>query len=156
MPGAVGAIKLTLPGGMPLITGVRIIFVGPTSFTFATLTGHMASGYINFAVNVEDGCPVLRITSLARTGDPIFDVGFRLFGHRQQQNFWLETVGRAADFLGVKGRVESLEECTDSDSGNCALSNVLLNSGISTSIYTVFSSLRNQFGSFGKGANKSG
>lgn len=134
VPGAVGVIDLTLPGRMPLRTGVRVIHSAPESFTFATLQGHMASGYIDFSVRDGEEGPVVEIASLARTGDPFFNIGFHLFGHVQQERFWQGTISRVAVALGVNPVVEGSQEYLDQSSGSCPISNIGRNAAASTSI----------------------
>lgn len=138
-PGAVGAITLTMPGGVKLDMGLRVIQVGRSDFTFATLRGHLASGYINFSCNRVAGVPVLTIRSLARTGDPLFDIGFRLFGHIQQERFWQRTLLNAAEELGVVSRVESYKECVDTSKGAGGWSNITYNSGAGTVVSRLWS-----------------
>jgi anti-anti-sigma regulatory factor len=145
-PGAVGTIRLTMPGGAPLATGVRVVHAGPASFTFAPIQGHMVAGFINFAVFDEDGCPIIRICSLARTGDPVFDAGFRLFGHRQQEQFWKDTLTRAAAAFKVPADVVTFTECVDPHSVSTGWSNTANNAAILTPFGLVASSVRSLFG----------
>ena len=112
-PGAVGAIAIRMPGAGHLYTGLRTIHFGANSFTFSTLEGHMASGWITFSVSERGGCPVVNIISLARTGDPLFEVGFHLFGHKAQEDFWKGTLTRFAEYLGAKPRVAVSKEAVD-------------------------------------------
>lgn len=113
-PGAVGAIKLHLTGAGSFYTGVRVLHSDAESFTFATLEGHMATGWINFSVYDAAGISYAAITSLARTADPVFDAGYRLFGYREQENFWKATLAELSLHLGVTPKVDAKSELIDS------------------------------------------
>ncbi|TAL18649.1 hypothetical protein EPN96_00645 [bacterium] len=144
-PGAVGTIRLTMPGKAPLATGVRVVHAGPSSFTFAPLEGHMAAGFINFSAFEEDGCQVIRICSLARTGDPVFDAGFRLFGHTYQEKFWKDTLTRAASAFRVPAEVTTAKECVDPSTIAAGWANTFRNAAILTPFGLFFRWVRSLF-----------
>jgi anti-anti-sigma factor len=113
VPGAVGFIKLRLPGGVPLATGIRVLHVAETSFTFVTLSGHMEAGWITFGAYTEEGTTVVQVESLARTGDPLYEIGFVLLGHGEQEKFWRSTLEALAKHYHVPARVKVLKSCLD-------------------------------------------
>jgi anti-anti-sigma regulatory factor len=136
VPGATGVIKLRLPGGVPLVTGIRVIHSGDTSFTFATLRGHMEAGWITFCAYQDEGITVARVESLARTGDPMFEMGFLLFGHREQERFWTRTLENLARQLGASQRVQVVKSCPDPRRRWSGVTNLPLNAAARTTFYT--------------------
>ncbi|HDS16198.1 MAG TPA: hypothetical protein ENN66_06230 [Proteobacteria bacterium] len=113
-PGAPGMIDLTLPGGLPLSTGIRVLNVSELAFSFVPLQGHMEAGWISFGVTAEDGCPTVVVQSLARTGDPFYELGFDMFGHRQQEEFWNHSLSALALDFNENALVEISATCLDS------------------------------------------
>ncbi|MBN2706325.1 MAG: anti-sigma factor antagonist [Deltaproteobacteria bacterium] len=113
-PGAPGIINLTLPGGLPLNTGIRVLNVSELAFSFVPLQGHMEAGWISFGVTAEDGCPTVVVQSLARTGDPFYELGFDMFGHRQQEEFWNHSLSALALDFDENALVEISATCLDS------------------------------------------
>lgn len=135
VPGAVGFIHLTLPGGAPLETGARVLHVDQESFTLVTLEGHMQAGWITFSGYEDAGCTVAQVQSVGRTGDPLYEVGFRLFGHAQQERFWQETLEALGGHLGTRVRVESLKVRLDTHVNWGAAVNLWRNAGLRTGFH---------------------
>ncbi len=133
IPGAVGHIQLKLPGGAPLSTGVRVLHRSSTSLTLVTLAGHMEAGWITFAAYAAGGTTVVRVESLARTGDPLYEVGFKLFGHGQQEGFWRYTLTALAGNLGVAPRVQVIRTLVDPTRNWSGASNLTANAALRTS-----------------------
>jgi anti-anti-sigma factor len=133
VPGAVGHIQLRLPGGAPLSTGVRVLHRSPTSLTFVTLAGHMEAGWITFSARDAGGTTVVQVESLARTGDPMYEVGFKLLGHGQQEGFWRHTLTTLAGNLGVPPRVQVIRTCVDPARNWDATRNLTANAAVRTS-----------------------
>ncbi|HUE76058.1 MAG TPA: hypothetical protein VMP10_04450, partial [Chloroflexota bacterium] len=77
-PGEVAVLNLQMPGGMPMSTGMLIIYVDDESFTMMTPQGNMEAGWITFSAFEEDGCTVAQVQSIARASDPIYEIGFLL------------------------------------------------------------------------------
>ena len=48
-PGEVALLNLTVAGGMPLSTGVLVLYADDESFTLMTPQGHMFAGWITFS-----------------------------------------------------------------------------------------------------------
>lgn len=105
------------PGGVALIdsqvarvpmvsTGVMVLYRDTESFTFMTPEGHPEAGWITFSVSaVEDGSTVAQIQSLARAADPLYEIGFRLFGSRMQENIWRHVLTGLARYYGIEAPV---------------------------------------------------
>src|SRR5215472_8130955 len=84
-PGEVALLSLALPGGMPMSTGMLVVFADDESFTLMTPQGHMESGWITFSAFDENGCTVAQVQSIARANDPLYELGFLLFAHGIQE-----------------------------------------------------------------------
>ncbi|MDF1555802.1 MAG: STAS domain-containing protein [Deferrisomatales bacterium] len=142
VPGAIGHILLRLPGGAPLSTGVRVLHRCPTSLTLGTLAGHMEAGWITFAAHDAAGTTVVRVESTARTGDPLYELGFKLFGHGQQEGFWKHTLTALAQHLGVAPRTQVVRNLLDSNRNWDGTRNLTANAALRTSAVSVLRLLR--------------
>jgi hypothetical protein len=149
-PGAVGFIHLTMPGGVPLETGVRVLHADEGSFTLATLEGHLQAGWITFGAYGDDSCTVAQVQSVGRTGDPLYEVGFRLFGHAQQERFWHATLEALGRQLGIRVRVESLKSRLDAHVNWAAAANVWQNAGLRTGLHVAGALARRALGALRK------
>ena len=105
-PGEVALLNLTA-GGMPLSTGVLVLYADDESFTLMTPQGHMFAGWITFSAYEEDGCTVAQAQVLMRANDPIYEIGLRLGGHRDEDRFWQHTLRSLAAHFGVSEPVET-------------------------------------------------
>ena len=84
-PGEVLFISASV-GGMPVHTGVRVIYADDESFTVMTPEGHPESGWNTFsAYQDDDGVTVAQVQSLSRANDPIYEMGFRVVGSTEQE-----------------------------------------------------------------------
>lgn len=110
-PGEVALLNLTT-GGMPLSTGVLVLYADDESFTLMTPQGHMFAGWITFSA-YEDGCTVAQAQVLMRANDPIYELGLRFGGHRQEDRFWQHTLGALAAHFGVNAPVQTQSACVD-------------------------------------------
>jgi anti-anti-sigma factor len=144
-PGAVGLIELTLPGGVPLATGIRVLHAGKTSFTFVTLAGHLEAGWICFSAYKKQACTTLEVASLARTSDPIYELGFSLFGHSQQERFWRTTLENVAEHFGVSALARVTKDCLNSRRHWGKAGNLLQNAATRTGLSLAASLLSKAF-----------
>jgi hypothetical protein len=74
-PGEVVLINATLPGipgGVPVSTGVMVLYADDESFTLMCPEGHPEAGWNTFSAYEEEGAIVVQIQSLGRANDPIF------------------------------------------------------------------------------------
>ncbi|MCC9074662.1 hypothetical protein FKZ61_000845 [Litorilinea aerophila] len=116
-PGEVLLINATLPGipgGMPVSTGVLILYADDESFSVMTPDGHPESGFNTFSSYDDGGVTVCQIQSLARANDPIYEFGFRwMGGGAQQERIWRHVLtGLASHFHGA-GEVTVQKICVD-------------------------------------------
>lgn len=117
-PGEVVLINATLPGipgGMPVSTGVLILYADDVSFSVMTPEGHPEAGFNTFSSYEEDGNVYAQIQSLARANDPIFEVGFRFMGGaKQQERIWAYVLSKLSAEFGVTGSEITLKrDCVD-------------------------------------------
>lgn len=112
-PGDIGLMQLEMPSGAHLSSGVFVLNVRPESFTLITPEGHVFAGVITFSAFRSGGQPVAQIEIVFRAGDPIFEIGMRMFGHRQEDEFWLQVLAALAGYFGVAGKPEMHAQLLD-------------------------------------------
>ena len=137
-PGEVLVINAKLPGipgGMPVSTGVMILYADDEMFTVMTPDGHPESGFNTFSSFIEDGVTVAQIQSLARANDPVFEIGFRyLGGSEQQEKIWRHVLTELANHFDVQAQVTMKKVCVDEKLQWTYAKNVWHNSVIRTSL----------------------
>jgi hypothetical protein len=141
-PGEVAVLNLAMPGGVPLSTGMLVLYADDESFTLMTPQGHMESGWITFSAFVEDGVTVAQVQSLARTNDPFFEIGFMLFAHRTQERFWQQTLRSLAARFGVDHPISTARACLDPRWQWPHMWNAWHNAAIRTTLYRAAAPLR--------------
>ena len=141
-PGEVAILNLAMPGGMPFSTGMLVIYSDEESFTLMTPQGHFESGWITFSAYDDEGTTVAQVESLARTNDPFYEIGFLMFGHRVQEQFWFQTLAALARHFGVQGDVTMRKSCLDPAWQWRESKNVWHNAGIRTGLYVMLAPVR--------------
>jgi hypothetical protein len=134
-PGEVAVLNLSMPGGMPLSTGMLVLYADEECFTLMSPEGHFESGWITFSAYEEDGCTVAQVQSMARATDPMYELGFMLFAHRVQEGFWRQTLIALAAHFEVNGQVQMHKTCIDSKLQWSEAKNVWYNAAVRTAIY---------------------
>jgi hypothetical protein len=136
-PGEVLLINASLRG-MPVYTGVRVIYADDESFTVMTPEGHPESGWNTFsAYKEEDGRTVAQVQSLARANDPIYEIGFRLVGSTEQERIWTHVLKSLSAHFGVNEPVELEKVCVDPKVQWSQARNVWYNAGTRSMLYTM-------------------
>jgi hypothetical protein len=136
-PGEVLFISASV-GGMPVYTGVRVIYADEESFTVMTPEGHPESGWNTFsAYRDDDGTTVAQIQSLARTNDPIYELGFRLVASTMQEKIWTHVLKSLAAHFGVHESVTLEKTCIDPKVQWSEAKNVWQNAGARSMLYTM-------------------
>ena len=81
---------------------VRVVAVTPRSFRFATLTGHLEAGQIEWHAAAEDGDVVFGIESWARSGDRLSHLLHNKLrmAKEVQLHMWTSVVERVAKLAG--------------------------------------------------------
>jgi hypothetical protein len=141
-PGEVALLELSMPGGMPLNTGMLVIYADDEAFTLMTPQGHMESGWITFSAFEADGCTVAQVQSIARANDPIYEIGFLLFAHRRQERFWHDTLHALAAHYGVVAPVTMEKQCVDRRWQWRETGNIWQNAAIRTTMYLLATPVR--------------
>jgi hypothetical protein len=141
-PGEVAVLNLAMPGGMPLSTGVMVLYADDVSFTLMTPQGHMESGWITFSAYEQDGVTVAQVESMARANDPMYEMGFMLFAHGTQEKFWNDTLAALARHFEVNGQVQMRKICVDSRWQWGQARNVWHNAAMRTGVYMALAPVR--------------
>jgi hypothetical protein len=112
-PGEVVLINAALQG-MPISTGVLVLYADESSFTLMTPEGHPESGWVTFSAWAEDGTTVCQVQSMARANDPIYELGFALGGGTAQEAIWRHVLLSLAAHHGVTAQpVQFSKQCVD-------------------------------------------
>ncbi len=136
-PGEVLLINASI-GGMPVYTGVRVIYADDESFTVMTPEGHPESGWNTFsAYTDEDGTTVAQVQSLARANDPVYEIGFRIVGSTEQERIWTHVLKSLAAHFGVNEPVSLEKSCVDPKVQWSQVMNIWHNAGARSMLYTM-------------------
>lgn len=141
-PGETVIINAHTPGGL-ISTGVWVLYADEDSFTFMTPQGHPESGWVSFTAYEEHGGTVVQIRGFARANDPLYELGFRLVGSREQERIWTHVLESLAQHFGVPGWVRMHKTCAGPDLQWDQVVNVWYNA----QIRTVLASLKKPFSS---------
>jgi hypothetical protein len=145
-PGEVALINMLLPGdisvGLPLSTGVLVIYADEESFTFMNPEGHMFAGWITFSAYEEEGGTLAQIQVLVRTNDLAYEVGFRLGGTKHENRFWQYTLKSVAAHFGVNEPVQTRVVCIDPKVQWSQFWNIWQNAAIRTFLYRMLTPVR--------------
>lgn len=147
-PGEVGVLNLKGPGGMPLSTGILVIYADDVSFSFITPEGHMFAGMITFSAQDEEDVTTAQLQALVRANDPIYEMSFRLgFGHKAEDAFWHDTLRNLAQAFGVSGvQVEQKNILVDSRMQWGEAGNIWHNAAIRTTLNMPVRAVKRVFG----------
>jgi hypothetical protein len=142
-PGEVAVLNLKGPGGMPLSTGIRVIYADDEQFSFMTPQGHMFAGMITFSSYEEEGDVYAQIQALIRSSDPAYELFFKLgvIG-KMEDDFWVATLKNLATYFGSTGKVELKTVCVDPRWNWSQAKNIWHNAAMWSGIYTVTSPFR--------------
>ncbi|MEM7799489.1 MAG: DUF1990 family protein [Chloroflexota bacterium] len=136
-PGEVAVLNLSMPGGMRVTTGIRVIYADDASFSFMTPQGHMFAGMITFSAEAEDGLTWVQIQAMVRAGDPLYEIGCRLkFAHTMEDKFWHDTLQNLRKALGADFKaVEQSTQLIDPRVQWGEVGNIWHNAAIRTMLY---------------------
>lgn len=140
-PGEVAVLNLSA-AGMPLSTGIMVIYADDESFTFMTPEGHMLAAWITFSAHEEDGCSVAQAQVLLRASDPLMELGLRFGGHKAEDAFWHYTLEHVAKHFAVNGQVQQQVTCVDPKLQWSEAKNIWKNAAIRTAFYSPIHSIR--------------
>jgi hypothetical protein len=134
-PGEVALIKTDGPVRTSLSTGVMVIYADEQSFTFMTPEGHIFAGWITFSSFEEEGSPVAQVQVLIRANDPLWEIVFRLFGSRAEDEMWHGVLKNVAAEFGVQGQVQQETTLVDPRVQWSQAKNVRYNAAIRSALY---------------------
>ena len=141
-PGEAALINSSLPGGMPLSTGVMVLYADDESFTLMTTQGHPFSGWVTFSSAVEDGITVAQAQVLMRANDPLYAIGMRFGGHKEEDKIWEWTLTSLAKHFGVDAEVDTNCQCVDKKIQWSRAGNIWHNAGIRSGMYMMATPFR--------------
>lgn len=98
-PGEVGLIS-GQAGPTRLSTGVMVLYADERSFTYMTPEGHPFAGWVTFSAHEEDDHTVAQVQALIRPNDPIYEVGWIVYGNKAEDRMWEHTLRELAGYLG--------------------------------------------------------
>lgn len=139
-PGEVVIINAHTPAGL-ISTGVWVVYADNESFAFMTPQGHPESGWVSFTAFEEYGNTVAQVRGFARANDPVYELGFRLIGSREQERIWTHVLESLARHFGVPGWVRMHKTCVGPD----LQWNQAVNIWYNAQMRTMLSSLRRAF-----------
>src|SRR5215217_5298166 len=140
-PGEIMLINASVQG-MPVYTGVIFLYSDDVSFTVMTAEGLPEAGWNTFSAFEDNGVTVVQIKSLARASDPIYEVGFRLFGSTAQEKIWDHVLSNLAERFGVRGRVRLEKACVDPQLQWYRAGNLWHNAGLRSVLYAMVAQAR--------------
>lgn len=141
-PGEIVLINARI-SGMPISTGVLVLYADDEAFTLMTPEGHPESGMVTFSAFSRDGETIAQIQSLARANDPIYELGFRLLGgSRAQEAIWRQVLASLAGRYGVSAPVELEKIRVDGALQWARARNVWSNAIIRTTLHGLGSPIR--------------
>jgi len=141
-PGEVALLTLTMPAAIQLSTGVLVLYADDESFTLMTPQGHVLAGWITFSAFEADGTTIAQAQLLIRGNDPLYEIGLRLGGHRQEDRFWEHTLTALAARFGVNAPVQRRVICLDPRLQWSRAGNVWQNAAVRTTLYTLTKPVR--------------
>jgi len=145
-PGEVVLINASMPiipGGMPVATGVLVLYADDVSFAVMTPEGHPESGFNTFSAFEENGVVYGQVESLARTTDPIYEMGYTLFNFaKTHDEIWCGVLRNLSAQFGASGEVTINKVLVDSKRQWSRVGNIWQNAVIRTTFYTLLAPLR--------------
>jgi anti-anti-sigma factor len=147
-PNALVLIDAQTPGG-PISTGVMVLYAGAESFTLMTPAGHPEAGWVTFSSYVEGGCTFAQVQVMARAGDPLYELAFRLAGCKLQDGIWNHVLTALAEQLGTSGDVQMDKTLLDPKLQWRRAWNIWYNAQLRTLLYSpipLFRSINKRFG----------
>ena len=145
-PGEVALINMLIPGdipvGLPLSTGVLVMYADEESFTFMSPQGHMFAGWITFSAFEEEACTIAQIRLLVRANDPVYELASRLGASRSESRFWQYTLKSIAAHFGINEPVQTQVICIDPGVQWSQFWNIWQNASIRTVFYRLMTPLR--------------
>lgn len=135
--GEVALVDIAMAAGTRVATGIVVIDVSPTAFTFITPEGHTFAGTITFSAVEEAGAPVAQVEIILRASDPIYELGMPLGGHARENRFWRQTLRNLAAHFGVEAIPSMRQDKLDPRRHWRNATNVVHNAYLHTAFYMI-------------------
>lgn len=133
-PGQIILINASVTG-VPVSTGVMVLYADEESFTLMTPQGHPESGWVTFSVALEEEGLICQVQTLARANDPLYEIGFRLLGTGNQDGVWKHVLTSLAAHFGATVNVQTARLCLDPHIQWKEAKNIWQNAVIRTLLY---------------------
>jgi hypothetical protein len=141
-PGEIVLLNASMRG-LPVNSGVVVLYADDESFTLMTPEGCPEAGWITCSAYREDGATVAEVQTIGRAADPVFEFGFRfLGGAREQEKIWAHVLRSLAAAVGGAGAVETQRTCLDPHVQWSRAGNVWRNATIWSVLYALGAPLR--------------
>ena len=134
-PGEVALIKAEGPARTNLSTGIMVIYADEESFTFMTPQGHIFAGWITFNSYLEDDVAVAQAQVLIRANDPLYEVIFRLYGSKAEDEMWHSVLKNVAAEYDIQGQVQQDSTLVDPKVQWSQAKNLRYNAAIRSLLY---------------------
>ncbi len=144
-PNELVLIDAQTPGG-PISTGVMVLYAGADSFTLLTPAGHPEAGWVTFSSYVEEERLFAQVEVMARAGDPLYELAFRVAGSNLQDRIWNHVLTALATKLGTSGQVEMDKTLLDPKLQWGRAWNIWYNAQLRTLLYSPITFLRGKAG----------
>jgi hypothetical protein len=126
--------------GMPVGTGVMVLYADDESFTLMTPQGHPESGWVTFSAFPDDaaeGTIVAQVQSMARANDPMYELGFRFGASRMQEQIWTHVLTSVAGHFACEQSVTLTKTCVDPQLQWSQARNIWHNAAMRSMLYTL-------------------
>jgi len=137
-PGTLAVLNLRLPGGLVVATGLMVIYVADSSFSFISIGGHVIAGWITFSSFRKGDATIVQVHPMFRPSDPLMEFSFRIGAGGEEDRLWHATLGNLAARLGVRGAVEQRDRLVDGRFQWGEAGNILFNAPVLSSFYMPF------------------
>jgi hypothetical protein len=144
-PGEIVLLNASMRG-LPVNSGVVVLYADDESFTFMTPEGCPEAGWITCSAYYESdegSATVAEVQTIGRANDPIFEFGFRfLGGAKEQEKIWTHVLRSLAAALGGSGEVVLQRTCLDPRFQWSRAGNVWRNATIWSVLYAMTAPVR--------------
>ena len=131
---AVAGADLEMPAGTKIATGLVVVRSDVDSFTLMTLQGHMFAGWVRFSAREDGATTRVEVEVLMRAGDPVYEAGLMLGGHRTEEEFWKQTLRKVAAHFRQQPAVEMAATLEDPGRQWSRVRNTWYNAAIRTQL----------------------
>jgi hypothetical protein len=138
-PGDVVLINASLQG-MPVGTGVMVLYADDESFTLMTPQGHPESGWVTFSAfpdEAAEGVIVAQVQSMARANDPMYELAFHVIGSKEQEKIWTHVLSALAAHFACEQPVSLSKICVDPRLQWSQAKNIWHNAAVRSMLYTL-------------------